>query len=96
MKKATGKTLTTRFENARWCPCCFGVLSAATCLTDEVRPEPGDYTVCIYCASVLRFDGQMDYQLSSLEAVPTHIRMQFARIVQAVKERKDSHEPWKF
>lgn len=86
MKKPTGKTLTTRTET-RWCPKCFQMLDAITALLDEVKPVPGDFTVCIGCASVLRFTETMDFELSSLEAIPTRSRMMFARVVQAVKAR---------
>ena len=93
----TGKTLTTRHEVAAWCPHCFAGLSASTCITDAARPEPGDYTVCIFCASVLRFDERMDLQMSKLEDIPTHSRLNFARAVQAVKAAKQEPpiEPWK-
>jgi len=84
MKRPTGKTLTTQTE-ARWCPNCFQLLTAYTALTDAVKAEPGDFTVCIGCASVLRFTETMDFELSSLEAIPTHARMQFARVVQAAQ-----------
>jgi hypothetical protein len=85
MKRATGKTLTTQLE-ARRCPQCFCALDACTSLTAAVQPQPGDYTICIGCASVLRFTETMDFELSSLEAIPTHSRMGFAQAVQAVKK----------
>ena len=84
MKRPTGKTFTARTE-LRWCPKCFQMLDSYTCLTDEVKAEPGDFTVCIGCASVLRFTETMDFELSSLEAIPTHSRMLFARAVQAIQ-----------
>jgi len=84
MKRSTGKTITTQIE-PRWCPKCFYRLDACTSLLDEVRPVPGDFTVCIGCSSVLRFTETMDFELSSLEAIPTHSRMYFARVVQATK-----------
>lgn len=74
-KRSAGKTLTTRTE-ARWCPQCFQMLTAITSMLDTVKPEPGDFSVCISCASVLRLTDTMDYELSSLEAIPTHSRMQ--------------------
>jgi len=85
-RKPTGKTLTTRVA-PRFCPKCFYLLDAATSLLGEVQPMPGDFTVCIGCACVLRFTPTMHLELSSLEAIPTHSRMDFARVVQAVKAR---------
>ena len=39
------------------CPKCFTILSAATNMDDEnLRPKPGDVTVCLYCAEVLVFN----------------------------------------
>jgi hypothetical protein len=77
---------TTRVP-ARFCPVCFIVVDAATCFTAKIAPEPGDFTVCINCGAVLLFDGEMDLLLSSLEAIPMHSRLDFAKMVTAVKER---------
>jgi hypothetical protein len=84
--KTTGKSLTTRTE-LHWCPVCFYRLDACTSLLDEIVPGPGDFTVCLGCASVLRFTGAMDFEVSSLESIPIHSRLPFARVVQAVKEK---------
>lgn len=54
-------------------------------MTGSDKPQPGDFTVCIACASVLRWTATMDFELSSLMAVPTHIRMDFAKLVSTVK-----------
>jgi hypothetical protein len=81
-----GSTAFTTRMVSQGCPKCFHELDANTCLTEEAKPEPGDYTVCIGCASVLRFRENMSLELSSLEAIPTHSRLPFAQIVQAVKE----------
>jgi hypothetical protein len=90
MTRWTKNPLTTR-HNPAWCPQCFTILDASTCMTSsDAKPEPGDFTICIGCASVLLFTPQMDLELSSLEAIPTHSRMGFARVVQAVKERGTS------
>jgi hypothetical protein len=69
----------------RFCPVCFLLLTANTNLTSKDKPEPGDFTVCIKCASVLRFDGKMDLELSSLMAIPVACRLDFAKVVQAIK-----------
>jgi len=90
--RPTGKTITTRTE-ARFCPKCFQVLNAYTNLTDDAKAEPGDYTVCIGCGSILRFTETMEFELSSLEAIPIHMRMLFARVVQAVHSRPPNRRP---
>jgi hypothetical protein len=43
------------------CPVCLKLQDSATCLSDpESRPAPGDYSICISCAAVLRFGPEMD------------------------------------
>jgi hypothetical protein len=41
------------------CPHCGHRLDSASHLTERVKPRPGDLTICIACASVLRFDGAL-------------------------------------
>jgi len=92
MRKPKGKPLTTRTD-PRWCPKCFQLLDACTSMLDSVRPTPGDCTICINCASVLRFTEMMDLELYSLEQIPTHSRLEFARLVQLVKMKPKSPGP---
>lgn len=41
------------------CPLCGHTLDAASSVTNpDERPDPGDFSVCIGCAGVLRFDDQ--------------------------------------
>lgn len=37
------------------CPVCKMPLNAHTNTTDRGAPRTGDYTICLYCGSVLRF-----------------------------------------
>lgn len=51
--------VTTRLTETR-CPWCEHRLDAATGTDDEPhRPEPGDLSVCIMCASILMFDQEL-------------------------------------
>jgi len=70
---------------ASFCPFCFTVLDAASGLGHENYPQPGDFTICIKCAGVLRFREDMSIEPSSLESIPTHSRMKFAQMVTHVK-----------
>jgi hypothetical protein len=70
----------------RFCPVCFTVLDSAMNLTGPDAPEPGDFTICIGCRSMLRFGEGMALELSSLEAVPTHSRFEFAKVLRIMKE----------
>lgn len=49
------------------CPTCGKKLDAATCMSSDAQPRPGDYTVCLYCANVLRFRDGMKLAVLSLE-----------------------------
>lgn len=68
-----------------FCPKCFHQLDAATNMEGKDPPEPGDYTVCIRCASVLRFGPDMMLEMASLTDIPMHSRLGFAKVVQKVK-----------
>lgn len=37
------------------CPGCGAELTGSTSVFSEARPKPGDFTVCMYCANVLRY-----------------------------------------
>ena len=37
------------------CPTCGHVIDAASDPTGEATPEPGDFTVCLYCQDLFKF-----------------------------------------
>lgn len=45
------------------CPACGARFDAVTAVRYESMPEPGDLSVCIMCASVLRFGNDLSYEL---------------------------------
>lgn len=51
------ETYDTRPDNA--CPACGSRLDAATAVREDARPDPGDVSVCVYCAAILRFDREL-------------------------------------
>lgn len=59
-------------------------------MTGEHHPGPGDYTVCIECASVLRWDEEMNLHLAALIDVPVEIRFQFVRMIAEVQKWRDA------
>ena len=69
-----------------FCPFCFHVLDAVTSLGSEAVPQPGDFTICIDCCAVLRFDVGMSLVASSLLEIPMHSRLDFAKVVTKCKE----------
>ena len=40
---------------AQHCPSCGRLIDALTGVGHEHAPSPGDYTVCFYCGTVMRF-----------------------------------------
>jgi hypothetical protein len=46
---------TTEMADNR-CPYCDGSLDAASHMREQAKPKKGDFSVCIYCAQLLRFD----------------------------------------
>jgi hypothetical protein len=63
------------------------MFDVVTGIQNKEKPEPGDFTICIECAAVLRYDKDMTAVLSSLMEVPMISRMNFARVVSELKER---------
>jgi hypothetical protein len=48
------------------CPKCGEILNAATSMED-IQPKPGDLTICINCASMLRFDKDLSMRELSID-----------------------------
>ena len=79
--------LTTRTP-MQFCPSCLTKIDAHSSLTDkDYSPQPDDFTICLNCGALLKFGPKLDLHLSSLMEVPMHSRMDFAKVVQTVKER---------
>ena len=38
------------------CPACTSICTAATGLEQDEPPNPGDFTVCIFCGTLLKFE----------------------------------------
>jgi hypothetical protein len=71
---------------AAFCPSCFKLLNGVTNMEGQEKPKPGDCTVCMGCASVLRFTEDMQLEMSSLMEIPVEYRFNFAKMVAAVKQ----------
>lgn len=41
------------------CPYCGTATDAITSLTSKSLPQPGDVSVCIYCAGIWQFDDRL-------------------------------------
>lgn len=57
-----------RVPEAR-CPACEAPLDAGFTSEEDRRPVEGDYTVCLYCTAVLRFNENHSLRLATSEEV---------------------------
>jgi hypothetical protein len=94
----------SRRLDPQWCPACFHKLDATTAITRknakiEVEPtaKPNDYTVCLDCAAVLQFGGDMKLRVIDLIDVDVTVRLTVATVQAAVKsiERPKVMNVWK-
>lgn len=53
------------------CPSCEAVLDGAANMAanERERPSPGDFSVCMYCATILIFDDNLELQTASSNAL---------------------------
>lgn len=78
------------------CPACGHVTSAATYLADEsIKPQPGDYSVCIECGAFMVFSEDMrlehfpDEKMFEME---DEHRIEMTKMRRAVMELKERHD----
>lgn len=80
------------------CPICFSRLDSAASFDSDNPPMPGDFTVCLECSSVLRYDDVMGVVASSLAEAPIDIRARLATVKMLTEEFKHSEKkgakPW--
>ena len=79
------------------CPVCFTRLDAAASIDSENPPESGDFTVCLECSSILRYDGVLGVVASSLEECPIELRARLAQVKMLMEEFqqwKKGSKPW--
>lgn len=66
------------------CPGCGAQLDAASNLTTNQRPVEGDFTVCLYCTTRLRFGHELRLELVQqevLDELPEDERVFLAQVV---------------
>ena len=49
------------------CPNCQKELDAASGINADITPKPGDYSICLWCGTFLKFTDTLDYVM--LDAV---------------------------
>ena len=83
--------LTTRVP-LQSCPVCRHMLDAATSVsgTHTHMPKPGDATVCLHCATALRFNGELQVRVltdEDLEEADGGTLEELARVKLAAVQR---------
>jgi hypothetical protein len=94
----------SREVKLQWCPVCFSKLNATSeviergyQITVEAVAEVGDYTVCLYCGSILRL--RDDKTLEEIKLIDVHesVRMKTAQVQAAIRTmgRREPLNVWK-
>jgi hypothetical protein len=79
------------------CPHCFYMFDRASDLAGEAVPVPGNWTICINCASVLRFKEDMtvraidEMERAQLEASPAW--PEFERLTNGIRTIRSKRHP---
>lgn len=69
------------------CPVCFTTLDAASTIDGDTNPPvPGDFTVCLNCSAILRYDDAFVVVPSSLAECPIELRATLARVKMLTEE----------
>ena len=77
------------------CPNCHKVLDGAANTQGTGGPQPGDATVCLYCATILLFDAETRLRLPAPDELE-HMKGErdlwrtLQRIQQAIRQSKSS------
>lgn len=67
------------------CPNCGYGMDAATAAFEDVRPEPGDLSVCIKCAALLEFTHDMKFAPADTRRLSLDTLEQLAQVQAAVR-----------
>jgi hypothetical protein len=74
------------------CVACFHKLEATTATAGDLdaKPNPGDFTICFYCGTPMRFGATLQLQgvtPQELDELPDEDRRSLLRVMRAVSER---------
>lgn len=71
------------------CPKCGKLLDGVSHVGDgEIRPTPGDVSICFYCASALVFDENLGLALMSEELFESAEMLPFRQVHKAFKLKR--------
>jgi len=78
---------TTRFEPAP-CPSCGKSLDAATHPTEDLTPEPGDFTICLGCQDLFVFTDELELRAPTTEELGQVPLLETSRFQALITEAK--------
>ena len=80
-----GMVVTTRLKPSP-CPSCGYEMDAATAAFEDVRPKPGDVSVCLKCAALLEFAEDMTFAPANTGRLDLETLEQLAEVQAAVRK----------
>lgn len=75
--------------NSNKCPICGEVLDAATGIQGKkVAPKEDDFTMCIYCGTLLRFNSDLSYRAAADEELLAEgVSLEEVAILVSIREK---------
>jgi hypothetical protein len=73
------------------CPICAYEFDAASGMTHDARPKPGDVSLCIKCGEVLEFASDMRVRQASLEtmlSLPDDAKAQVDKMQKIIRKER--------
>lgn len=83
--------VTTVFEKSPpSCPVCHKVLECVTEINAKkpFLPKEGDFTFCISCTALLRFDKVLNLRVPEESEIPENMKLVLARVSATIKKVK--------
>ena len=69
------------------CPRCGKEMDASLAITNDHRPDPGDVSICLYCAGVSLYDDGLRLRLpTAAESLELRADPRIQKAIWAVKE----------
>ena len=72
------------------CPTCNHSIDSATDVSGGARPSPGDFTICLYCQDIFRFDERLQMkplEEADIELLPMDVVSRYQSAITKVMAR---------
>jgi hypothetical protein len=81
------------------CPVCKKLLDAHTNLNSDNTPSVGDYTICAYCTSYLKYGPRLILKVATAEDIsemPNEVLLELGRMRRGLNQiKQEKHPPFK-